>query len=213
MNGPLDYAQMIGALYAGLLGNVAMNPYKRGISPSPMLEGGAAPYRGGGQMSLPLSGGRGTWENMPTLYHGSNRSFETLKPNRGRVYLTSDPAIASQYSTYRATKRDPGAPQVTPVKARFENPLIIDMKGKSALHADDMAGGNVNAIAKAGKHDAIIYKNMMDIYSGKPQDQYIAIKPGTLKSKITGATMYGGILGLGDILSGALERKEPLPPM
>jgi hypothetical protein len=213
MAGLLDFAKMVQQLQGGGLLGLVASPYdKKGISPLNTLEG-AAPYRGGaGQGQLDLQGGNGQWSNMPQLYHGSNRAFDNFRPSHGRVYLTDNPKVASEYASYRATRSDPGAPNVTPVSARFEKPLIIDMKGKSALYADEMAGGSVNALAKKGGHDGIIYKNMMDIYSGTPQTQYIAIKPGTLKSSITGGKMFSGA-GLAAILSGALGRKEPLPPM
>lgn len=173
LNPYVPAASPYGALQKGLLGDVGAGATE-----------GARIYQGGAnQLPLPLEGGKGQWQNTPRLYHGTNRTFDEFKGRR--VYLTSNPDIASKYSSYRATASDPGNPVVIPVEARFRNPLVIDMKGKSALYADDMAGGSVNDLVRKGGHDAIIYKNMMDIYSGQPQDQYIAIGSNTLRSAIT----------------------------
>jgi hypothetical protein len=69
-------------------------------------------------------------------------------------------------------------------------------------------GSNISKAMRAAREkgkDFVIVRGVDDI--GGPVDQIIALNPkGLVKNAKTGSTVFGGLLGLGDILMG---RQEP----
>lgn len=106
-----------------------------------------------------------------------NRAFNR---NLDGFFFSDNPDIASEYAGVDK-KEDYIAPGgvVKPVFVKLENPLIVDRKGQS------FQGQNkyIKEAQDAG-NDGLIFKNVMDMGSDKPQTQYVAFRPEQIKSAI-----------------------------
>jgi spermidine/putrescine-binding protein len=197
-NGLLDYAQML--LGSGLLNQIKMDPYKKGISPMQTLEQGAAPYRGGGTVRA---------------YHGTKApQFERFDLSKARdpgergVFFTPDKAAAESYGKVGKPGGNRNS-RAIPVDITLKNTAIVDFaklnQGNPVPYGDQIS--RAIRAAKGKKKDFLIVRGVDDI--GGPVDQIIALNPkGLVKNAITGGTMFG----MGGLLSGALDRQEPEPP-
>ena len=116
-----------------------------------------------------------------TLYHGTgSKNIWRLKWKEGdpepAVFVADDPKIASAYS---------GSGHIMELWGKLENPKTIDWGGH---HFSSSKMSNDIMQAKAEGHDGLIIKNILDIGSSKPHNQYAFFKPGNLRSK--GAAMF-----------------------
>jgi hypothetical protein len=213
MAGPLDFAQMVQQL--GLVGNAAYDPItnkNKGLNPLAGTEG-ARPYYGG-------SNGVRAYKGMHP-YDAAGKEINTIRRdgefpafNRGEPgvkvgggFYTSDPSVASRFA--KGLSEYGGA--VYPANIKFKNPYVIDAAGKPAGEIQfGPTGKPFRDAIRSKKYDGVVIKNTKD-----EGDVYVALGKGTAFSSTTGKKLFGvsGALGLGDILSGALDRKEPLPPL
>jgi len=96
------------------------------------------------------------------------------------IFLSDQPKIASEYagSGYDAQGT------VLPVRARMENPYDtnwIEESGGTAAFNSDVMENLINDAIEAG-HDSAIVRGILDMGSGKPQDQYLVFNPNQLRS-------------------------------
>jgi len=148
------------------------------------------------------------------LYHGTGADIEAFRPSeRGfygkGIYLSDDPARASEYAEYAAENGDTGfGANVMPVYAKFENPFIYEEPsefngeaasanllrillgqkkgGKLAREVsfgdDAHVGDEIQNALRARGHDGLIVRGAgSDAYGG---NEYIAFDPIQLKSAI-----------------------------
>lgn len=120
-----------------------------------------------------------------TLYHGTTGNFDTFRvPTDGAgnpraVYLTPDPAVASQYAAGRGS--------VIPAYVKAEKLLTVDLQGG----ATDAMGRSREAIvrqARADGYDGVLLKNTGDV--GGVQDQYAVFNPAQIKSATGNSGAY-----------------------
>jgi hypothetical protein len=115
-------------------------------------------------------------------------------------FYSSDPAVASRFA--RGLSEHGGA--VYPVNIGFKNPYVIDAAGKPAGRVQfGPEGKEFRDAVRSGKYDGVVIKNTAD-----EGNVHVALGRGTVKSAITGETLFGmaaALLGLGD-------RQEPQPP-
>ena len=105
----------------------------------------------------------------------------------GGFYSTS-PDVASRFA--KGLSEHGGA--VYPVDIGFKNPFVIDAEGRPA--GDIQFGESGRAFrdaVRSGQYDGVVIKNIKD-----EGDVHVALKPGTVKSSITGETLFGLLAGL-----------------
>lgn len=143
------------------------------------------------------------------VYHGTKVpvDFDKFDPasmsNDGFLYFTNHPGIASHYATVGAKSYD----QLRVI------PAYVDTDG---FYVHDFGGtedwGSLQLLAPqiygTGKYKGLLAKNVIDaaesdITKGFPQNQYVVWTPGTVRSALTEAMLYGGApaLLLGSALS------------
>lgn len=116
------------------------------------------------------------------VYHGGKSDIDAFKPNdAGLIYMTSDPALASDYAQSRSSKGS-----VYPVYASVQNPLVVDRA------VDHTSQKMLVARAKENGNDGIILKNADDSITGMPQRSnstvVIAFEPSQIKSRFNTGT-------------------------
>lgn len=124
------------------------------------------------------------------VYHGTDwpkaiTSFKLRQEKAGvkAAYFTPDPAVALAYATRMGTLDYNTAPNVLPVYLSLKNPLEVDGEGRGWAFVNERA----LEAAKAGKHDGIIIRNVIDAASrdtAYPSTVYIAFRPEQIKSAI-----------------------------
>ena len=224
----IDYGQMVRSLTMQPQ-PIAHDPFstqkQKGVNAISPLEG-AMPYRGGGTVRA---------------YHGTtNPELRKFDPNHGTElgpHLGTAAHANRRIGGERAVENNPYAvPSIVPLNTRFKNsaemkdpfsweasgaqfqsalakvPRVTskEIEGLRGLSAKDARNYARNLLLSKG-YDSIKYRNN---YEGGTSDfSYIPLKRGTVKNAITGSTMFGlGGMSLGDILNGALDRREPEPP-
>lgn len=138
------------------------------------------------------------------LYHGTSNTFDEFASGRRNIYLTDKPEIADIYAFARHEdgQRKHGnptnaGPNVMPVYAKSQKPLVISDKGPDGSHgwvSDNLAaalgvenkggaGGYRGLYDEARKqgYDIVEIKDMLDL--GGPQSQFIPLSPANIRSK------------------------------
>lgn len=133
------------------------------------------------------------------VYHGTAFDFDAFDTDTPKSYhqskamfFTSEKDIASEYAAmshgvYQLVGNEvirKGGEQVIPVYLNFQNPLVIDAKGNTALVA--VSDKRISAAMKAGR-DGIIVRNVdhsADPLNTKNHggDMFIAFRPAQIKS-------------------------------
>ena len=111
-----------------------------------------------------------------TLYHGAgSKGIWRLQwpkhTSEPAVFVADDPKIANAYG---------GSGQIMELWGKMENPKTVDWNGK---HYNGSKMASEIAKAKAEGHDVLIVKDIIDLGSSKPHNQYAFFKPGNLRSK------------------------------
>lgn len=155
---------------------------------------------------LAMRGYRGTyWDDF-------QRAKGAARPN-GAYWASDNPAVANHYAGDPATA-EPGSPiaehglsRTTPADFNFNNPLVVDaahnqwdeipLSQPALRHLDlsTQSGGITNAdtLAKVGReagHDGLVIRNVLD--EGPLATTIAALRPGTVKSPLTGETLFSG---------------------
>lgn len=100
------------------------------------------------------------------IYHGSAAPLRGIRP----VLFTSNNKGTAAFFAHLDRRVSGGVERITPLKAKFENPLVIDGHGyvitNALLRHKHLA--DLVTQAQADGHDAIIFKNVLD---GPAMDQ------------------------------------------
>jgi biotin carboxyl carrier protein len=152
-----------------------------------------------------------------TVYHGTNKAFETFDATQGRsrtdapswaTFFTDNPAYASSYA-----KRAGNGANVMPAHLALENPMeatgrswfalqspiegkiwsnrygqMVDVRVGDELTIDELAG-----LARDAGHDGLIARNLPDaarLRDKGRQTTYVAFHPTQIKSAISNAGSY-----------------------
>lgn len=151
--------------------------------------------------------------------------------NDGMIYASADPEVAS---TYAGVARLPNGTTgrmhqigdyivdgqqgaVSPVDMSFSNPLRLDAQG-SKWGSVGMRGRSVDEIARSAReagHDGLIVDNVSDsvgVYN-RPSTTYVALQRGTVRSPLTGETLFSNASKESSIpaIASALEQKGARP--
>ena len=145
----------------------------------------------GGPMDAPMRAYRGSESNKQHFRQGV------------RVFASDDPEIAATYASGGK------APNIMPLDIQFKNPITYSLNSPTPYdrirpppgHGPDMMGllglpsstDELARFARARGHDGVIFKNVRDAVSGggSPSTVFVALGKGTVKSPLTGATIYG----------------------
>ena len=139
-------------------------------------------------------------EQPVRAYRGATNAGNIARDDASILWGSSSPDVASTYARPHFTNYDiEGA--VAPLDMDFRNPMTVNANGKhwadlehggQRYTADDLAD-----LAKSQGHDGLVVKNVVDTkswYPGEPRtmpaDTYVALKRGTVKSPLTGETLF-----------------------
>jgi hypothetical protein len=193
-----DMRNALLATYAGS----ALNPAEDGA-----LNAGLKVYRGSPTPEI--------WPPNPEV-HGNNA-----------FWASSDPKVSATYADRGISN---SLPNIMPAEADFKNPLVVDARGEGWGQIPIGHKANVEAtnhlptdreavssdylamLARAAGHDGLVINNVLDelgpahggLWSGKPKPAttIAALQPGTVKSPLTGETLFSG--GQGNPLLAAI---------
>ena len=110
-----------------------------------------------------------------------------------RMFSSSDPDIAS---TYAISQKDGSYGAVMPLDLEFNNPLTLDAGGRpwhSIPYKQTVAStDDISSKARELGHDGLVIKNVVDSMSdlATPATTYVALKRGTVRSPLTGETLF-----------------------
>ena len=143
------------------------------------------------------------------VYRGTDSPNESWVS--GNEFWASDnPAVANAYSETEAAMHYPPdinmRPRTIPGDVTFQNPYVIDAKGRSGGSAGGPGLSTVELanMAREAGHDGLVVHNVRD--DDPLGTTYAALSRGTVKSPYTGETLFsnapeaapGGLLGMGD---------------
>jgi hypothetical protein len=172
-------------------------------------------------------------EPQNTGVKGSTVAARLLKPQDAQpdklypsMWMSDDPEIAQTYANM-TTHGDPSRHHdgylgaIAPVEGNFKNPLVVDAQNSdwNAVPFSPLGHANTDHIADwamGHNHDAVIFKNIQDALddAGKPATSIVALRRNTVKSPITGETLFsdsGGKPGVGAFLEAAANTETPGP--
>jgi hypothetical protein len=116
---------------------------------------------------------------------------------RNPTYWASDnPEVANWYAGERGV-----ASNVAPADVTFKNPLVLDAEG-SEWTSIPWGGGTkatdtLAELARKFGHDGLVVRNVRDSADGGPLGTtYAALRPGTVRSALTGVPIYSLITAL-----------------
>lgn len=156
---------------------------------------------------------------------------EDPAPRTGKFWASDNPQVTDEYSRIRSHTFYPGEnfgegrsnPAVLPADVDFKKPLIIDAEGKDWANVPfsdiknpsnwGRSKWSTDELAEwaAGKgHDGLVVKNVRD--DGPQATTVVALKRGTVKSPLTGETIYANSdasAGLADMASGEGQIARP----
>lgn len=138
-----------------------------------------------------------------------------------KFWASSSPKIASSYATDPKHEYRRWSPtgQVAPVEMDFKNPMTVDANGRSwdqipwgedGLTTTFKLGDHAQSLG----HDGLVVKNVYDsLHSEAPlSDTYAALQRGTVKSPLTGETLFSDT-GKPSILGSALATAGEQSPI
>ena len=133
-------------------------------------------------------------------YRGASNPGNIARDDASVFWGTSSPDVASTYARGFWDNDVPGS--VAPAEFNFSNPMTLDANGRSwanlpfdgASNADELA-----IMAREQGHDGLIIQNVMDAKSKHhgesalpPANTYVALQRGTVRSPLTGETLFSG---------------------
>ena len=193
-----------GGIAAGRGGMVAANASKEGAVPALLAGQEAAPLRG---------------------YHGSMYPdyLDTAK-KRGEFWAASDPSYDGipvnsanperLYSFFEGSTGQTAYPSMTPVEMQFKNALVAGGDSPSPWTRVPFEGGQASTedivkLARERGNDGVIFKNLQE--SGPVSDEYVALGQGTVRSPLTGETLFSNADSKPALLAGALAQEQNVP--
>lgn len=175
---------------------------------------GALPALLAGQEAAPLRG-----------YHGSMYPdyLDTAK-KRGEFWAASDPSYDGipvnsanperLYSFFEGSTGQTAYPSMTPVEMQFKNALVAGGDSPSPWTRVPFEGGQASTedivkLARERGNDGVIFKNLQE--SGPVSDEYVALGQGTVRSPLTGETLFSNADSKPALLAGALAQEQNVP--
>jgi|JRHI01.1.fsa_nt_gi hypothetical protein len=152
---------------------------------------------------------------MARVYRGSpiGEAWAPEGALRNTTFWASDnPEVANTYAGTRGV-----GPNVMPADVSFKNPLVVDAGGREwtgiPWGSGTKATDTLADLARKFGHDGLVVRNVRDSVKGGPlATTYAALRPGTVKSALTGAPIYSLIAALaGQQLPGMLESDAANP--
>lgn len=146
------------------------------------------------------------------VYHGTGipEQFEELRPSKVGMfgplpYTTTNPASAGEYAISRAKMRETrgtsSAPHIIPLKAKIENPIVVETSGEfwdKFAHLGETDEEIIEALKKQG-YDGIIQKRpdefqeyVMPFESSQLRSRFAKFDP----ANIGKAGLMGGLAAL-----------------
>jgi hypothetical protein len=136
---------------------------------------------------------------MARVYRGSpiEEGWAPEGALRNPTFWASDnPEVANTYAGVRGV-----GPNVMPADVSFTNPLVVDAGGREwtgvPFGSGTKATDTLANLARMFGHDGLVVKNVRDSVAGGPLGTtYAALRPGTVKSALTGAPIYSLLAAL-----------------
>lgn len=173
---------LLGAVFGGLSGMRAPVP---GRSSPPMVNADVS-------VGIPM-------DAPARAYRGSGSNAGHFKKS-DRMFSSDDPKVAATYADWGGN-----APNIMPVDVQFRNPITYSLREPAPYHdirppkefgGEEWFGLSTDDLARRAKklgHDGVVFRNIMDNVSGSgpPSTVYVALGRGTVKSPLSGETIYG----------------------
>lgn len=181
---------------------------KRGTVTSPLT--GETLFSDTGKPSLFGAAIAGAEGNTPLRayrgFGGRDVSEPLIHPDADKFYASSAPETAGTY----ANARQDGSPvlgslgistsgAVAPIEMKFSNPMTVDAQGNiwDRIPFQDKTWASTDDIARHAQdlgHDGLVIRNVRDnlgkYQTEAPADTYVALRRGTVRSPLTGETLF-----------------------
>ena len=133
-------------------------------------------------------------------YRGATNAGNIARDDAPFLWASSSPDVAATYARPHFNNNDI-AGAVAPLDVDFNNPMTVDAKGGSWVGLDyggqKYTADDLAILARDQGHDGLVIRNVLDAKNWwpgddrlPPADNYVALQRGTVKSPLTGETLF-----------------------